>query len=74
MTLRRKRGSKDVVLAIGDFLDRAEHERVQHVRPESETVSGLIADTAEDEAVRKPAKEFIDANPKPENTRLRRVQ
>ena len=52
------RPSMDVVLAIATFLDKAEPERVDVARPETERVLGLIVDTAEDDEVRQMAQDL----------------
>lgn len=51
-----QRANSDVVAAIISFLGGAEAERVATARPEIQRVLGLIAETAENEAVRDAAK------------------
>ena len=50
-----QRANSDVVAAIATFLDGAEAARVAVARPEIQRVLGLIAETAENEAVRQAA-------------------
>lgn len=50
-----QRANSDVVAAIASFLDGAEAGRVAVARPEIQRVLGLIAETAESEAVRQAA-------------------
>lgn len=50
-----QRANSDVVTALTAFLDRAEPERIAVAKPEIQRVLGLIAETAESEAVRQAA-------------------
>lgn len=51
-----QRANSDVVAAIAAFLEGAEPERVTIAKPEIQRVLGLIAETAENEAVQNSAK------------------
>ncbi|MFQ5401671.1 MAG: hypothetical protein ACE5E7_18995, partial [Anaerolineae bacterium] len=57
-----QRANSDVVAAIAAFLDGAEPERVAVAKPEIQRVLGLIAETAESEAVRAAARKMVDGS------------